>query len=149
MLELEVVTPKRRLFKVACDSVTLPGKIGEFQVLSGHAPLLTGLRTGVLSFSKSDAAVDSDFNTDFSGTEVNSAFSLMVSGGFAEIAENKVTVLSEIAAMPGEVKAETEKQMVLDLEARIREIKDEESKEFKNMEVELERSAVKLSLLKH
>ena len=149
MLELEVVTPKRRLFSVVCDSVTLPGKIGEFQVLSGHAPLLTGLRTGILSFYKSDTASDSGFSSDFSGEGINSAFSLMVSGGFAEIADNKVTVLSESAAMPGEVKAESEKEMIAKLEVRIKEIKDEESKEFKSMEVELERSAVKLSLLKH
>lgn len=145
MLELEVITPRRRLFKVICDTVTLPGVSGEFQITEGHAPLLSGLKTGILTFEKKGADAQDDFLVEEPDA---SAYSLMVSGGYAEIADNKISVLSEIAAMPSEVKEEAEQQLIKDLERKIQAISDEESKEFKKLETDLERSAVKLTLLR-
>lgn len=145
MLELEVITPRRRLFKVICDTVTLPGVSGEFQITEGHAPLLSGLKTGILTFEKKQADTQDEFLVDVPNA---SEYSLMVSGGYAEVADNKISVLSEIAAMPSEIKEEAEQQLVKDLEKRIQAISDEESKEFKKLETDLERAAVKLMLVK-
>ena len=48
-LQLEVVTPERRLLADAVSSVTVPGRNGEMQILPGHAALISDLETGVLS----------------------------------------------------------------------------------------------------
>lgn len=144
MLELEVVTPRRRLFKVSCDTVTLPGSLGECQVLSGHAALMTGIKTGILTFTKS-ALIESSAEDPAISSD---SFSMMVSGGFAEVADDKVSVLSEFATLPSEVNEKNERQTIDSLQQKIQELKDIESKEFSRLEAELERSAVRLTLLK-
>ncbi len=64
-LHLEVVTPERRVLAEQVNSVTVPGRSGEMQILPGHAALISELQTGVLTY-----------NVD--GTN----FQLHVSGGF-------------------------------------------------------------------
>ncbi len=73
---------------------------------------------------------------------------MMVSGGFAEVADDKVSVLSEFATLPSEVNEKNERQTIDSLQQKIQELKDIESKEFSRLEAELERSAVRLTLLK-
>ncbi|RMF72936.1 MAG: F0F1 ATP synthase subunit epsilon, partial [Acidobacteria bacterium] len=46
-IHLEVVTPERRVFERDVDEVILPGALGMFGVLPGHAPLLSELQAGV------------------------------------------------------------------------------------------------------
>jgi F-type H+-transporting ATPase subunit epsilon len=62
------------------DIVTAPGVEGEFGVLANHAPFLSAIKTGTLVFKQ-------DKREKF----------LMVSSGFAEVSNNKVTVLVERA----------------------------------------------------
>ena len=50
-LELELVTPQRRVLSETVDEVRLPGVLGEMGVLPGHTPLLTELGTGALAFT--------------------------------------------------------------------------------------------------
>jgi F-type H+-transporting ATPase subunit epsilon len=87
-IQLEVVTPERRLLSEAVDSVTVPGMNGELGILPGHTPLISQLQTGVLSYSKGGA------------TE-----RLHVSGGFVEVNADRVSVLAEIAERPEEIDA--------------------------------------------
>jgi F-type H+-transporting ATPase subunit epsilon len=71
---------------LACDEVTLPGRLGEFGVLPGHMPLLSILNVGELRYR-----------------DGKSSESFAVSGGFAEIADDMVTVLAEAAQTPGQI----------------------------------------------
>src|SRR5215468_12645013 len=87
-LQLEVVTPERRVLSEAVNSVTVPGRNGEMQILPGHAALISELKTGVLTYNQD-------------GTN----FQLHVSGGFVEISDDKVSVLAEIAERPDEIDA--------------------------------------------
>src|SRR5437660_4840817 len=87
-LHLEVVTPERRLLSEQVNSVTVPGRGGELGILPGHAPLISELQTGVLSY-------DEDGTT----------FQLHASGGFVEVNDDKVSVLAEIAERPEEIDA--------------------------------------------
>jgi len=79
-IQLEVVTPSGAVVSEEVDIVTAPGVGGEFGVLANHAPFLSTIKTGTLSFKK-------DRVSKF----------LMVTGGFAEVSNNKITFLVESA----------------------------------------------------
>jgi len=77
-IELQVVTPERHVMSEDVDSVEMPGKDGYLGVLPGHAPLLTELGIGILTYRK--------------GGESRS---VTVMGGYAEVLPNRVIVLAE------------------------------------------------------
>ena len=79
-LKLEVVTPKGVVVSKEVDIVTAPGYGGEFGVLANHAPFLSTIKVGVLTY-KTGAQEET----------------LMVSGGFCEVSNNKLTFLVESA----------------------------------------------------
>lgn len=79
-IHLEVVTPTGPVISDDVDIVTAPGYGGEFGVLANHSPFLSTIKTGTLSFKK-------DKQTKY----------LMVSGGFSEVSNNKITFLVESA----------------------------------------------------
>lgn len=79
-IHLEVVTPTGAVISDDVDIVTAPGYGGEFGVLANHSPFLSTIKTGTLSFRK-------DKQARF----------MMVSGGFAEVSNNKITFLVESA----------------------------------------------------
>src|SRR5713226_2689746 len=88
-LQLEVVTPERRVLSEAVNSVTVPGRGGEMGILPGHAPLISRLQAaGVLSY-----------------TEDGTAFQLHISEGFVEVSEDRVVVLTNVAERPEEIDA--------------------------------------------
>ena len=101
-LQLEVVTPERRLLSESVNAVTVPGRNGEMQILPGHAALISELKTGVLTYNQG-------------GTN----FQLHISGGFIEVNDERVSVLAEIAERPDEIdvararlsRGHTEKQL--------------------------------------
>ena len=88
-LHLDIVTPERKLLSEAVDTVQVPGANGELGILPGHTPLISLLKTGVLSYTRG------------AGVE-----QLMVSGGFVEVSDDTVSVLAEIAERPEEVNAD-------------------------------------------
>jgi F-type H+-transporting ATPase subunit epsilon len=88
-LTLEVATPTRLALADEVDEVVAPGAEGYFGVLPGHAPFLATLGIGELSYRK--------------GRE---EFHLAVSGGFAEVRNDKVIVLADTAERPDEINRE-------------------------------------------
>ncbi len=79
-IHLEVVTPTGPVVSEEVDIVTAPGVSGEFGVLANHAPFLSTIKTGTLTYKKEKL-------TKY----------LMVSGGFSEVSNNKITFLVESA----------------------------------------------------
>jgi F-type H+-transporting ATPase subunit epsilon len=71
------------------DEVVLPGRLGSLGVLPGHAPLLTDLDIGALTYRR--------------GSERRS---VAVAGGFAEVLPDRVTVLAEVAEPAEEIDVE-------------------------------------------
>ncbi|MDD2465317.1 MAG: F0F1 ATP synthase subunit epsilon [Desulfobulbus sp.] len=88
-IQLEVVTPNGAVVSEEVDIVTAPGVGGEFGVLANHAPFLSTIKTGTLSFKK-------DRVSKF----------LMVSGGFTEVSNNKITFLVESAEFGNDINVE-------------------------------------------
>ena len=85
-LELEIVTPDKLLVRERVDGVQIPGKTGELGVLPGHAPLITTLTIGEISYRQGT-------NTHY----------LAVAWGFAEVLPTKVTILADTAERAEEI----------------------------------------------
>ncbi len=85
-LRLDIVTPDRVVLGADVDYVGAMGVNGQFGLLPDHVPMLSALKVGELYYRKGD--------------EVKWVF---VSGGFAEISENKVTVLAEAAELASDI----------------------------------------------
>jgi len=94
-IELIVVTPQRQLLREKVASVQLPGASGELGILPGHAPLITELGNGELSYKASGGG---------------EAVVLAVLSGFAEVLPDRVTVLAETAERPEEIDVERAKE---------------------------------------
>ena len=75
-MKVEIISPEEKLFEGEASSVTLPGSKGMFQVLNGHAPVISSLHAGTVTL-KTDAG--------------NQSFE--VTGGVVEVAQDKIIVL--------------------------------------------------------
>ena len=102
-IELIIVTPQRQLLREKVASVQLPGASGELGILPGHAPLITELGNGELSYK-------------LSGGET---VVLAVLSGFAEVLPDRVTVLAETAERPEEIDVERAKEALARAEKRL------------------------------
>ncbi len=102
-LHLEIVTPERRVLAKDVDEVILPGAEGSFGVLPGHAPLLAALGPGV-------AVVKA----------LGKQETLAISGGFAEVGPERVTVLAETAERAEEVDKDRARRKLEELGGKLR-----------------------------
>jgi F-type H+-transporting ATPase subunit epsilon len=89
MLKLEIVTPEKKVFDDMVDLVSVPTASGEAGILPNHAPLISALKPGILSYSVK-----------------GSTERLAVAGGFVEVSSNKVSVLTDSAEAAGEIDAD-------------------------------------------
>jgi F-type H+-transporting ATPase subunit epsilon len=85
-IELEVVTPERHVLSESVQSLEMPGKDGYLGILPGHAPLITELGIGILTYHK--------------GAEVRY---LTVIHGYAEVLPDRVIVLAELSERAEEI----------------------------------------------
>jgi len=127
-LQLEVVTPERRVLSESVNSVTVPGRNGEMQILPGHAALISELQTGVLAYNQD-------------GTTLQ----LHVSGGFIEVNNDRVSVLAEIAERPEEIDAARARLAREHTEKQLSSWSGTEE-DFEKARVKLEKSIVRLQL---
>lgn len=84
--QLEIVTPEKKVVETAAEEVQIPGKNGYLGILPGHAPLITELAVGEVTFRENAAEQH-----------------LAVAWGFAEVLPHKVTILAETAERPSEI----------------------------------------------
>lgn len=85
-IELQVVTPQRHVLQETVHYIEMPGKDGYLGVLPGHAPLLTELGIGVLTYQK-------DGQSHF----------LTIAHGYSEVLPDRVIVLAEISEKAEEI----------------------------------------------
>jgi len=88
-IELVIVTPTRQLLRARAVEVTLPGANGYLGILPGHAPLMTELGIGELTFR-----------------DKTQSDPIAVVRGFAEVLPDRVTVLAETAELAAEIDVE-------------------------------------------
>ena len=85
-LKLEVITPEDVTLRAESTSVVVPGVDGELGIWPNHAPLLAGLKPGVISYKTA------------SGTE-----KLVVSGGFIEVSNNVISIIAPAAEKASDI----------------------------------------------
>jgi F-type H+-transporting ATPase subunit epsilon len=89
-ITLRVVTPERVVLDTTATSVIFPGLDGSTGVLKGHAPLVAALGVGELTFRD----------------EAGQVTGLFVAGGFAEVHDNTVRIVTEASEPPSEIDLE-------------------------------------------
>lgn len=78
-MNLEILTPEKKLFSGDVYGVQMPGVSGSFEVLEKHAPIVSALKAGKVKVLK----------------DKQNSSSYTIQGGFVEVLNNKVTVLVE------------------------------------------------------
>lgn len=108
-IQLEIVTPERRLVSVEVDKVRAPGANGSFGVLPGHTPFLTVMEPGELVYTV--------------GGRDHHYF---VGGGFVEVHDDKVTVLAEAAERVEDIDVDRATRALEEAQKRLQTLREEE-----------------------
>ncbi|MBT6856245.1 MAG: F0F1 ATP synthase subunit epsilon [Nitrospina sp.] len=101
-LILNIVTPEKLLVSEEVDQVNVPGSEGDMGILYDHTPILTNLRSGQLSYEKEGETI-----------------ALVVSGGYLEVTDNRVTILAETGEFLHEIDRERAERAHADAEAEL------------------------------
>ena len=88
-LALSIVTPEKLLVSEEVDQVNVPGSEGDMAILYDHTPILANLRSGQLSYEKEGETI-----------------AMVVSGGYLEVTDNRVTILAETGEFLDEIDRE-------------------------------------------
>ena len=91
--QLEIVTPEKMVVNAVAEEIQIPGKNGYMGILPGHAPLISELAVGEISYRSAGA-------TRY----------LAVAWGFAEVLPDRVTILAEQAERPEEIDVQRAQQ---------------------------------------
>ena len=127
-LRLRLVTPERSLLDEEVDEVTAPGVMGEFGVLPNHITFLSTLEAGRLTYKK--------------GGQTRR---LAVSGGFAEVVDNVVTVLADAAEFAEEIDVERARTAWQQAEEQIKDLSPF-SPEFAETQAALKRAEARIEV---
>jgi F-type H+-transporting ATPase subunit epsilon len=104
-LKVNIVTPEKVAWEAEAVSVTLPGSEGYLGVWANHAPLVTGLVPGVITIKLSDAGP----------TKL-----MACSGGFLEISDNTVNIMTDSCEEAGQIDADRAKAALERAKQRLR-----------------------------
>jgi F-type H+-transporting ATPase subunit epsilon len=127
--QLEIVTPSRLLVKDAAEEAQIPGLSGYLGILPGHAPLITELAVGVITYKAS-------------GT----THTLSVAWGFMEVLPDKVTILAETAERPQEIDVERAQKAKERAEQRLK--SSDPQTDYTRAEDALQRAETRLNVAK-
>ncbi len=80
MLNLKIVSPEKVEYDGAAERVLVPGTMGQFEILSNHAPIISTLQKGVVEYINKEGKT-----------------SLDILGGFVEVQKNQVSLCVELS----------------------------------------------------
>lgn len=128
-IELVIVTPERQLLRETVTEVTIPGADGALGILPGHAPLITELGIGELTYRAKNA------------TEPGH---LAIMSGFAEVLGDRVSVLAETAERPEEIDVARAEEAKKRAQQRLAEATSNPSIAWDRAAVALQRALVRI-----
>jgi len=105
--QLQVATPERLLVDEQVTSAEVPGENGYLGILAGHAPLMSALGAGVLSYEGG------------AGPHV-----LAIAGGFVEVSDNQVRVLADQAEVAQDIQVDKARQQLEEALRKLHEAKE-------------------------
>ncbi|AGC49820.1 F0F1 ATP synthase subunit epsilon [Lawsonia intracellularis] len=126
-LHLEIISPDHTIVSDRVTYVNLPGVNGELGILPGHIPLMAALDIGKLHYQQD-----------------SKNYYVFISAGFAEVSNNKVTVLTEAAEKASEIdvaRAQAAKER-----AKARLLKAEEDIDMARAEAAMHRAIIRLNI---
>lgn len=127
-IHLEIVTPNRQVARDKVIAISVPGKEGYMGILPGHAPLLSLLKVGELSY-----------------TQGNVTHYLAVNWGFVEVLPDRVIVLAETAEHAEEIDIDRARQAKQRAEERLDKVSDSEV-DMNRARTALERAMARLEV---
>jgi F-type H+-transporting ATPase subunit epsilon len=130
-IELVIVTPERQLLREAVAEVTLPGAGGCLGILPGHAPLITELGIGELSYRKKNASEPAH---------------MAIISGFAEVLGDRVTVLAETAERPEEIDVSRAEEAKKRAEQRLAAASSDPNVDWGRAAIALQRSLIRIQV---
>jgi len=125
-MRLEVVTPYGSVFSDDVDEFTAVGSEGEFGVLPGHAPFVTTLKVGMITYKK--------------GSETGYIFE---SGGYAGIRQEMAVILADSAERSEDIDVERARSAMKRAEERL---KQAEKIDFVRAQAAIERAAIRIQV---
>jgi F-type H+-transporting ATPase subunit epsilon len=128
-LFLEVVTPEKVVVSEEVDIVVAPGSLGEFGVLEGHLPFLSGILPGELHYSH--------------GEKVQR---LAVTTGFAEVSKDRVSVLVDAAERADEIDLDRARSALQRAKERLAKDRDSEDIDYARAEAALKRAVARIKI---
>ena len=127
-MKLEIVTPYSKVVDAEVDEVTATGKLGEFSVLPGHAPFLTSLTIGELTYKNSGVLEH-----------------LALNWGYFEIKDDKIIILVETAESAAQIDVERAKAALGRAEDALKKLTPED-KQHKIYEAALQRAIIRMQV---
>ena len=127
--QLEIVTPAKLVVKDAAEEAQIPGLSGYLGILPGHAPLLTELGVGAITYKANGAS-----------------HILSLAWGFAEVLPDKVTILAEAAERPQEIDVARAQEAKARAEALLK--SNDPNVDYARAEDALQRAETRLSVAK-
>ena len=128
-LFLEVVTPDQVVVSEEADMVVAPGTEGEFGVLPGHVLFLSGIVPGELRYT--------------SGSKKEA---LAVTTGFAEVSNDKVSILVDAAERASDIDIERARRAIERARQRLAKERGAEDVDFRRAEGALQRAIIRLKI---
>ena len=125
--QFEIVTPEKLVVRDVAEEMQIPGKNGYLGILPGHAPLITELAVGEITYRN--------------GGYTNR---IAVAWGFAEVLPDKVTILAETAERPEEIDVKRAQEAKQRAEERLRSTNPET--DFQRAQIALERADTRLEV---
>lgn len=128
-LTLEIVTPEARVYSDTVETVVIPTVAGEVGILPGHIPLLTQVENGELRVTKNG-------QTQW----------LAVSGGFAQVENDKVSVLAEYAIDEQKIDENAVEAALQSAQAKLKEAESADPQEFEHLQAMIRFAGVQLAV---
>jgi F-type H+-transporting ATPase subunit epsilon len=125
--QLEIVTPEKMVVRDVAEEMQIPGKDGYLGILPGHAPLITELAVGEITYRKENVTEH-----------------LAVAWGFAEVLPDKVTILAETAERAEEIDTRRAQEAKQRAESAIS--KSDTEEDFKRTAGDLKRADTRLEV---
>ena len=101
--DLSIISAESKVFEGKVENILVPGMVGDFLVLSNHAPCISSIRPGFLEFSE--------------GTSDKQRY--FVSGGIIEIINNMVSVLADSAVAGDKIAKEDITNLISEVNNRL------------------------------
>ena len=123
-VDFELVSPEKWLMSTQASMVVIPGTEGDFGILAGHTDIISNIRVGIVDVY-ADEIIDKR---------------VFVSGGIAEVSEDRCTILADEAIFLEEVDKKTAEDRLAEAQKILDQSKDEASRVSAERQVEIAQS---------